>query len=124
MPGYFERTVSAICYDLADLLGGPPASSCHAHNDVVRFVLGQINRMPEFLALGIRIATIGFGVSRLPTEFSFFHQRDAARRKAQLEAWMRSRIGPCQDLMKFYTSLVTLVVYSRPESDRSRERGC
>jgi hypothetical protein len=121
MPGYLENTISALCYELAGLHDGPPREPCPAYNDVVAFVAEQIDRMPEFLALAIRIATMGFGASRALTEFSFFHQREAGRRRAQVDAWKRSRLGPCQDLMRFYSSLVVLALYSRPGADRSRE---
>jgi hypothetical protein len=113
MPGYLENTITALVYDLSALYDGPDAGPYPAYNDVVRFVMAQLDRMPSFLALAIRLATAGFGCSRLLTDGSLFHRRDAQRRRAQLDAWKRSRLGPCQDLMKFYSSLVVLAVYSR-----------
>ena len=121
MPGFLDKTISALCYELAAAHGGVAREPFPAYNDVVRFVVEQIGRMPEFLGLAIRIATAGFGASRLLTEFSFFHRREPGRRRAQVDAWKRSRLAPCQDLMKFYSSLVVLALYSRRESDRSRD---
>jgi len=121
MRSYLDRTISALTYDLAAVYGGAAQQLYPARNDVVLFVLRQMDRMPSFLAVGIRAATLAFGSSRLLIEGNVFHRRTASRRRAQLDAWRRSRLGPCRDLMKFYTSLVVLALYSRPESDLGRE---
>ena len=80
----------------------------------------QLDRMPSSLALATRAATMAFGASRLPLEGSLFHRRESQRRRIQVEAWSRSRLGPCQDLMKFYASLVVLALYSRPQTASSK----
>src|SRR5947208_356639 len=121
MPQYIENTISALVYDLSCLHDWSEANSHPSYNDVVGFVMAQLDRMPAFLALAIRMATLGFGCSRLFVEGTLFHRRDPARRRAQLHAWKRSRLGPCQDLMKFYSSLVVLGLYSRPQMDRGFE---
>jgi hypothetical protein len=76
--------------------------------------------MPSFLALLIRGATIAFGASRLLLEGSLFHRRESQQRRNQVDAWRHSKLGPCQDLMKFYASLVVLALYSRPQVDCDR----
>jgi hypothetical protein len=116
MPEYFENTVSALVYELCALHGATPRETYPCYNDVVRFVLEQLDRMPSFLALPTRAATMAFGASRLLLEGSFFHQRESQRRRLQVETWRRSKLGPCQDLMKFYASLVVLALYSRPQA--------
>lgn len=120
MPGYLSNTISALVYDLCSLYGGSQYDTWPANNDVVRFVSAQMDRMPVFLALAIRAATLAFGASRLLLEGSLFHQRDSERRRVQVDAWRRSKLGPCQDLMKFYSSLVVLAMYSRPQASSAR----
>ena len=121
MTRYVENTISALCYEIAARHVGPERSSSAGYNDVIGFVREQLVRMPSFLSLPIKMATAFFGMSRLPLEGSLFHRRDSSRRTLQVEIWKRSRLGACRDLMKFYTSLVVLALYSRPEADRSRE---
>jgi hypothetical protein len=116
MPGYLENTISALVYELSALYGGPPRETYPCYNDVIRFVVEQMDRMPSFLALAIRAATMVFGASRLLRDGSLFHRRESQGRRIQVDAWRRSKLGPCQDLMKFYGSLVVLALYSRPRA--------
>ena len=116
MPGYLEDTISALVYELSALYDGPPRETYPCYNDVTRFVVEQLDRMPSFLALATRAATMAFGVSRLLLEGSLFHRRESQRRRIQVDAWRRSKLGPCQDLMKFYSSLVVLALYSRHQA--------
>ena len=114
MPGLFENTVSAICYEVArcqDSDTTPP------YNDVVAFVLGQYQGMPRFLAWPLRLTTIAFAARGLLSG-GFFHQLAPQRRGLQLESWRTSSIGPCRDLIRFYRSLAILALYSRGESPR------
>src|SRR5437764_418543 len=111
MPGYLANTISALSYELAAMYGWPECEP--PHNDVARFVLEQLDRVPPFLAWGVKAATALFGCSRLLLEGSLFHRRPPFRRRLQVEAWTRSRLGLCRDLMKFYTSLAVLALYSR-----------
>lgn len=110
----FELTVSALCYEIADenAEGGgetlePP------YNDVVDFVIRQLSSMPLVLARGVRIATAAFALAAMARNGTPFHRLASGRRRVQIAAWTRSRFGPCRDLMKLYTSLVLLVLYSR-----------
>jgi hypothetical protein len=116
-----DKTISALAYELAALHGGPPSETYPNYNDISRFVTEQLDRMPTFLGLAIKTATLAFSASRLLVDGTFFHRRESLRRKAQVEAWKRSKFSPCRDLMKFHSSLVVLALYSRPDADRSRE---
>ena len=113
MPGYLNNTISALVHDLSSLHGDPQPDTC---NRILRFVTAQMDRMPSFLALAIRTATLGFGASRFLLEGSLFHRRDSDRRRVQVDSWRRSRLGPCRDLIKFYSSLVVLALYSPPQA--------
>jgi hypothetical protein len=120
MPRYLEKTISALVYEVAATHDCPAQELHPDYNDIVTFILEQLNRMPRFLAWAVKMATSAFGASRVMLEGSFFHQRDSSRRRLQIEVWKRSRLGVCRDLMRFYTGLVVLALYSRPSSDRSR----
>src|SRR5579863_1980848 len=111
MPGLFENTVSAICYEVARSQGsGAAPYDVPPYNDVVMFVIGQWRRMPRFLAWPLRWATLVFAFRGI---FSggFFHQLTPQRRSLQLESWRISSIGPCRDLIRFYRSLALLALY-------------
>src|ERR1700751_5866960 len=113
MPGLFEKTVSAICYEVARSQDrGIAPFDAPPFNDVAAFVLGQWQRMPRFLAWPLRLATIAFATWGLLSG-GFFHQLVRERRRLQLESWQTSSIGPCRDLIRFYRSLAILALYSR-----------
>ena len=114
MPGLFENTVSAICYQIATSqnAGLPP------YNDVVEFVLGQWRRMPRFWAWPLWLATLIFAMRGLLSGGVFFHRLAPGRREIVVESWRQSSIGPCRDLMQFYTSLALLALYSRGVASR------
>jgi len=117
----FHSTVSALCYEIAadqcashtapadrdgDLLAPP-------YNDVTRFVILQHRGMPQFLGAGVQLATLLFALAALPRG-GLFHRLPPPRRGPQVAAWTVSPLGPCRDLMRLYTSLVILALYSRP----------
>ncbi len=107
------NTISALSYELASRHAWEQDDPHPNYNHVARFVLEQVDRMPRFLAWGVKAATAFFACSRWMLEGSFFHRCPPGRRRVQVESWSRSRIGLCRDLMKFYTSLVVLALYSR-----------
>ena len=107
----FRYTVSALCYQIAgdEKPGAPPP-----YNDVVLFVTEQQGRMPQMLGAGVRLATVLFAVAAITRGGTVFHRLSPARRRLQVAAWTASRLGPCRDLMRLYSSLVMLALYSRP----------
>jgi hypothetical protein len=114
MPGLFEDTVSAICYEIARSqdTGTVPIDS-PPYNDVTAFVLGQWRRMPRFLAWPLRMATVAFAFRGLPAGGKLFHQLAPYRRGILMESWRHSSVGPCRDLIRFYRSLAIMALYSR-----------
>ena len=106
MSSLFEKTVAAICEEIA-----PPRSGTAMR--ATTFVLSQWARMPRFLAWPLRFATIVFACSPLPR--GMFHHLPSARREAIIERWRYSAIGPCRDLMRFYRSLALLALHSPQE---------
>ena len=115
----FQNTVSALCYEIASEQGpqqglGPP------YNDVTRFVIHQHSSMPQVLGAGVRLATILFALSAI-TGGTLFHRLEPPRRRLRVAAWTSSPLGPCRDLIRLYSSLVILALYSRgsvPSRDR------
>jgi hypothetical protein len=112
MSGYLYKTISTLARDLATIYDDgltPPESRA----GVVNFVLEQLARMPWFLRAGVKLCTAAFGASRVFFAGALFHRQKPVNRAAQVEAWKRSRLAICRDLMKFYTSLVVLSLYSK-----------
>ena len=114
MPGLFENTVSALCYEIARPLSGEAGAPYH--DDVTEFVLGQWRRMPLFWAWPLRLATLAFALLGFLGGGSLFHRLPPLRRQRAMESWRNSSIGPCRDLMRFYRSLSLVAFYSRGPS--------
>jgi hypothetical protein len=114
MGSYLSHTIAALCDAIAathDI--GATDPSMTLYDDVTAFVLEQLQKMPPFLRYPLLIATAVFGISRLWLEGSVFYKRPRERRQTQVENWRCSSFGPSRDLMKFYTSVTVLAVYSR-----------
>jgi hypothetical protein len=113
MSGLFEKTVAAICYEVArsqgDLEKPSPEDS---YRDVVEFVLGQWCRMPRFLAWPLRVTTMVFGLRGLLSG-NVFHRLPPGRRAALIERWRCSSVGVCRDLIRFYRALTIVALHSR-----------
>jgi hypothetical protein len=109
----FEKTVSAICYDITRSQGDAEnPSEEDACDDVVEFVLGQWRRMPRFLAWPLRLATVAFGLRGLLFG-SVFHRLPAYRRAVLIESWRCSSVAFCRDFIRFYRALTIIALYSR-----------
>jgi hypothetical protein len=105
----FESTVSALCYEIgASQRLNPP------FNDVARFVIRQHARMPRLLGYGVQAATLWFSAAALARHGALFHRLPPPRRHVQVDAWTHSRLTFCRDLMRFYSSLAIMALYSRP----------
>jgi hypothetical protein len=116
MLAYLSKTISSLCRDIAVIHDhSEPACVTASYDDVTEFVFEQLRKMPAFLSWPIVLATAVFCMSRLLLEGSLFHNRQKEQRRWQVESWRNSRFGPCRDLIKFYTSLVVLALYSRKE---------
>jgi hypothetical protein len=121
MLAYLSKTISTLCHDIAAT--HDPVHAVVSYDDVTEFVLEQLRKMPVFLSRPILLATAFFGVSRLFVEGSLFYKRTQEQRRAQVERWRRSRFGPSRDLVRFYTCLVVLALYSRREIEARKTAG-
>src|SRR5262245_8693899 len=120
MLSYLSKTISTLCCDIAAMHDDhcDPVGAEASYDDVTEFVLEQLRKMPVFLSRPILLATAVFEVSRLLLEGSLFHNRPPHQRCLQVENWRHSRFATSRDLIKFYTSLVVLALYSRPRPRR------
>ena len=114
MLAYLSKTIDTLCRDIAVIDDhSDPACVAASYEDVTEFVFEQLRKMPAFLSWPILFVTAVFGISRFFLEGSLFHNRKHEQRHLQVESWRRSSFGPSRELIKFYTSLVVLVLYSR-----------
>jgi hypothetical protein len=100
----FETTVSALTDALIREHGGPDPSPLH--DRVVRFVLTQHGRMPDYLRLPLFVLTCIFGWLAVATAGAPFHRLSSERRGRWVRAWRTARLGPCRDLVRFWETLV------------------
>lgn len=116
----FRKTVSALCYEIGDWhgAGGHGRNLQGPYNDVAEFVVSQSSAMPDFLHLPMRAATLLFDLWPIVKCGKPYHLLDPGRRRLQRLAWRSSRISAFRDLMRFYESLATLALYSRPLSGK------
>ena len=116
MKSMFRETVSAICYEICDwhYADGESTALAPPYNDVTEFVFDQWMRMPDYLRQPIRAATVLFCLCALLRTGRPYHRNEVIRRRLQRFAWRSSPLSPLRDLMRFYESLTTLALYSRP----------
>jgi choline dehydrogenase-like flavoprotein len=112
--GWFHDTVSALAYTLAapHAADGPPELAA-PFNDLTQFVLRMHGDMADYLRMPVLAATLGFDSTALPLAGRPFHSLPADLRRKIVDAWKKSPVGGCRDLMRFYESLVTLALFSR-----------
>ena len=105
----FINTASALCYSIIQQCCQSADSPNHfPHNDIVRFVLQQHNRMPDYLRFPIFLLTLFFNFWGLIAGGSPFYRQPHKMRWDQVCAWKNAPISICRDLIRFYESLVVL----------------
>jgi hypothetical protein len=121
---YLSKTISTLCRDIAVIHDHADHACVPAsYDDVTEFVLEQLRKMPTFLSWPILLATAVFGVRRFLLEKSFLHKRTQKQPPLQVESWRHSSFRPRRDLIKFYTSLIVLVLYSRRQNGTRETAG-
>jgi hypothetical protein len=109
----FESTVSALTYSIIrERCDGAEHSLAFPHNRVVRFVLDEHARMPDYLRLALVGLTLVFDAAAFPVAGCAFHQLPHTRRWRQILNWQGSVLGFRRDLMRFYQSLVIFGWYA------------
>ena len=94
----FQFTVSALVYSLVhERCAGTTPQGWFLENDVVRFVVAQQGRTPDYLCLLLRAVTLVFDAWPLLTTGRPFHRLAPEVRRRQIEAWRNSRLGSMRD---------------------------
>lgn len=101
----FQATVSAMVYSFAREWEGRWSATDARWNEVVRFVLDQHARMPDYLRFPLKCLTLAFDAAAIPFTGRAFHSLPHERRWRLIQRWKRLPIGPCSDLMRFYETL-------------------
>lgn len=99
----FSAAVSALVYSIVRERCAAQAS--FPPNLAVDYVLRCHRRLPDFMRLPLRLATLGLDSSTLLTTGRALHQLDHPERWKRIEAWRTSRIGPVRSLLRFYEGL-------------------
>ena len=109
-----NRRVSALVYALVDerLCDRNLPQSCISTNAVVKFVLEQQSRMPDYLRFPIRFATMLLSFDAMKNHFGRWHKLTIEQRQSQLSLWRTSKISPFRDFVRLYESLVVLAFES------------
>jgi hypothetical protein len=107
----FERTVSALADAIARQCQTP---GCDAERveAVCRFLTTAHSKMPDYLRVPFRLATLLFDAWPYPTKGRPFHRLDLSERATQIESWEKSRWEFRRGLIVFYRTLATFSLYS------------
>jgi hypothetical protein len=110
----FHATVSALVYSLIEERCRDAAVKDPAENNrVVRFILDQHRRMPDYLRLPLKLLTVAFDLWSVPRHLQRFHGLPHDLRWRQVQSWKRSRFGVRRDLIRFYESLAVFGWYAQ-----------
>jgi hypothetical protein len=74
-------------------------------DEAAEFILSQQRRMPDFLRLGILVATMLFAAWPIPRAGRVFSRLPEPSQWRQIRRWKSSHLSPFRDLMRFYESL-------------------
>ena len=107
--------VSALAYSIASAHADPTCSGLGPpYNDVTQFILRQHGRMNDVLRTPLAMLTHGFDWLGLVGVFQRFSHQPPAERQRQLDAWRHSPHAFQRDFVRFYESLATFALHSRP----------
>ncbi len=123
---WFHDVTSALAYSLARS-HETTAELAPPHNDLTQFILIQHAQMPDYLRAPMKLATLGFDLFGLLRGGNRFHHQSPEQRAKQIVGWKNSGISFQRDLIRYFESLATLALYSRPERrspDRLVARQC
>ena len=107
--------VSALAYTLAAERGDAAIPAlAPPHNDLTQFVLRQHARMSAHVRAPLAILTRAFDALALARFGKRFRHLGPEPRARMVAAWRDSPLAPQRDFIRFYDSLVTLALHSRP----------
>ena len=115
-------TVSALCYLIIAEFEGSSLVDYERRNGVVRFSLGQFQRMPDYMRYPLFILVLCFNLDASWKTGVFFHRQEEAVRRIHFLSWKYSRFGFKRDFARLVESLSVFAWLSR-SSDQSRQNG-
>jgi hypothetical protein len=104
-PVSYQSIVIAISAGLKDQHGTENADI----GQIATEIIGQHGRMPDYLRLPVKLATIFFDWSGLLSGGVRFQSKKPAAQQAQLNSWKYSSLGACRNFVRFYESLFLLI---------------
>ena len=117
----FTKTVSAISYSIVRARCEPDAAELtRRHPDIVRFVVDQQGRMPDYMRLPFKLLTVLFDLCGLAHGGRPFHSLTHPARWRQIESWRRAPFAPARDFVRFYESLAVYRWYCDDEPRAGR----
>jgi len=112
MNPYLKNRISVLVKELMLMHGESELYCSNRLDDVLKFVLDQMNRMPWVPRFAIQMMTLLFSfASAFRGAFIVGHGSNTVY-KSQLDTWRRSSFRPCRDFVKFYAAMVVLSLYS------------
>jgi len=79
---------------------------------VVRFILDQIRRMPDYMSYPFKCLVLLFGAWPLVLKGRLFHRLYPEQRAQQVRAWRDSRLAFLSDFINFYETFAIFALYS------------
>jgi hypothetical protein len=113
----FEATVSALAYTIVRERCAAREGTEPTQNRVVRRLLEQHTRMPDFLRLGIACLTVGLDLWTVLLTGKPFHRLDHATRWRLLCAWQGKSPTLRRDLLRFFESLAIFGWFAERHED-------
>ena len=111
----FSAAVSALTYSVILARCGEIAAA--PANRATDYVLGNHARLPDFLRLPLRLATLGLDASTLITTGKPLHQLPHHERWRRIEGWRESRLSILRSLLRFYEGLALFAWYGEMHDD-------
>lgn len=121
MPTGLDRVVVALIESIIHDRCGGAGDEPPFHDAVIRFVLDQGGRMPDYLCYPFKCLVLVFGTWPLLLKGRLFHGLSLEQRVRQVRAWRNSRLSVRRDFIKFYETFVIFAWYSeRYPNDHKR----
>ena len=107
-PRVLAELLAEIAHDTGQtaLIAGRVEAYARLNPEVVRFVVAQHGRMPDYLRWPIRLATAAFDLFGFARYGRRFHTQSHATRWRQIEVWRDGPFRPARDFIRFYESLI------------------
>jgi hypothetical protein len=112
-----DRVVGALVESIIHDRSQNACDESPSHDAVIRFVLDQGERMPDYLRYPFKCLVLIFGAWPLLLKGRLFHSLSSEQRARQVWAWRNSRLNLCRDFIKFYETFVIFACYSERYPD-------